>query len=174
MRLIINDSLPLKGAFPMEVKELRDALEAFNPSGTVSVAIPSLGNPHEVRAIHIVGHLDHPGEVMNDPEHPGALDIVCDSWDAPTASRAAPKITELAKMLIPYPDHMHVRIAVPIVHDSISHRMLDIVMVGHAVGTAPGVQVITESWDNLQQVVKEFPEAAAARLAAAWEESENG
>jgi hypothetical protein len=151
----------------MEVRELKDALAAFNPSGMVSVAIPSLGQPHEVRSIHLVGHLDHPGEVKNDPDHPGALDIVCDSWDAPTLGRPAPKIDALLKMIEPYPDGMHVRVAAPVVHDSMSHRMLDIVMIGHAVGTASGVQLVCENWDNPHQVIKEIPEMAAKRLAEA-------
>lgn len=151
----------------MEVKELKDALSVFNPSGAITVAVPALGKPHELREIRLVGHLDHPGEVKSDPDHPGALDVVCDHWDDPPRD-AGPShaIGDLLKALEPYPDGMHVRVAVPVQHDSVSHRMLDIVMLGHAVGTAkgtPGVQMICENWDNPYQVVKEFPHVVEAR-----------
>lgn len=154
----------------MEVKELKETLSVFNPTGLIAIVIPTLGNPHEIRGIVSVGHLDHPGEIMNDPAHPGALDIMCDHWDNPQNTGSISTIEALLAAIDPYPDLMHVRVAVPIDHSDVSHRMLDIVMVGHATGTGAGVQVICENWDGLHQVVKEFPHAVAARLAAPQQE----
>ena len=169
MHLTINDTSLLKGDRSMEVRELKDALSAFNPAVTVSVAVPSVGKPHELRAIRVVGHLDHPGEIKNDPDHPGALDIVTDAWEGRMDPSTATTLGDLVAQIEPYPDAMHVRVAMPVAHDAISHRMLDIVMLGHATGAGAGVQIVCESWDNLHQVVREIPEVAAARLAAAPE-----
>lgn len=167
LKLTINDSLPVEAVKKMYVKELRDSLADFNQAATVTVAIPQLGKPHEVRAIRVVGHLDHPGEVKNAPDHPGALDVVCDHWDQPDTAATTLTIADLVKAVKPYPDPMHVRVAVPMAHASISHRMLDIVMVGRATGTGggAGIQVICESWDFPNWIIKEIPEAAARRVA---------
>jgi hypothetical protein len=165
-QLTINDRLPVTGVGHMYVKELREGLADFNQAAPVAVAIPSLGRPHEARAVRVVGHLDHPGQVMNAPDHPGALDIVCDNWDAPTAAPGeVGTIADLVAALTPYPETMHVRVAVPLAHASLSHRMLDIVMVGRGTGTSRGIQLICENWDFPTQVVKEIPAAAAARVA---------
>ena len=141
----------------MEVKELKEALANFNQTGTLTVAIPSIGQPHELRAVRIVGHLDHPGEVKTDHAiH--ALDIVVDSWDQPPLKSIGRPllVSDMVKMLDPFPDPMHVRVAVPITHDSISHRMLDIAMIGHTTGTGKGagIQLICENWDNPMQIIK--------------------
>ena len=155
----------------MQIIELKDALAAFNQTGTVMVSVPQIGKPNEQRAIRIVGHLDHPGQVMNAPDHPGALDIVCDGWNDPPMREVGRAMTigDLSKMLEPYPDAMHVRISMPITHGDISHRMLDIVMLGHSVGTGKGVgiQIITENYDGPYQTIREYPEAVERRQAAA-------
>ncbi len=137
----------------MQVSDLKSALGNFNQSAAIMVAIPSAGK-HEIRAIRHAGHLAHEGEIMTDHTiH--ALDIVCDPWDA-GAQGAGPLETvgELATALDPYPDPMHVRVAVPWSQDGVSHRMLDIVMLGFAVGVGSGVQLVSESWDNPMQVIK--------------------
>ena len=166
MRLTLNDHLPVTGVGHMQVSELRDHLVNFNQAAPIAVAIPLLGKPHEPRAIRVVGHLDHPGQIMNSPDHPGALDIVCDSWDAPPAnSDRVETITDLTRLLAPYPDAMHVRVTVPVTHASVSHRMLDIVYIGSAVGAGKGIQLICENWDFPSQVLKELPAVATARRA---------
>lgn len=145
----------------MEVRELKEALSVFNPATGIVVAIPQRDvTQHELRHLHVAGHIDHPGEVKNDHAiH--ALDLVCDHWDDPVGAGKITTVGELAKAIEPFPDPMHVRIAVPIEHDSISHRMLDIAMLGHAVGApaGAGVHVITENWETPTQVIKEIPGA---------------
>ncbi len=152
MRLILNDSLPITGAKSMQVSELREALADFNQAAIVAAAVPTAGR-HEVRPIHVVGHLHHPGEVKDD-HTVHTLDIVCDSWDAPSGPGPVATVADLVEMIAPFPDPMHVRVAVPVVHDSMSHRMLDIVMLGRAVASGGGVQLVTESWDNPYQIIK--------------------
>jgi hypothetical protein len=157
MQLTINDSPPYERKATMEVRELKEALANFNQTGTLTVAIPSIGQPHELRAVRVVGHLDHPGEVKTD-HTVHALDIVVDPWDQPGMKSVgrAMTVADLATMIEPYADPMHVRVAVPITHENISHRMLDISMIGHTTGTGKGsgVQMITENWDNPMQVIK--------------------
>lgn len=138
----------------MQAKELREGLADFNQSATVSVAIQVSGQAHEIRQIRHAGHLDHEGEVMTDPTiH--AVDIVCDPWDMPPQGEGPLEtVADLAAALAPFPDPMHVRVAVPMNHDTISHRMLDIVMIGKAAGAGAGIQLICEAWDHPMQVVK--------------------
>ncbi len=117
-----------------------------------------MGKPHELRTVRLTGHVDHPGEAKTDHAiH--ALDVICDPWDAlpdPGAGKTE-TVGELLLALEPYPDPMHVRVAVPISHESLSHRMLDVVMLGHATGSKfSGVQLVCESWDNPTQVVKQI------------------
>ncbi len=137
----------------MQVSDLKAALGGFNQAAPIRVAIPSAGK-HEIRAIRHAGHLAHEGEIMTDHTiH--ALDIVCDPWDqGPQGEGPLETVGELVTALEPYPDPMHARIAVPWSLDGISHRMLDIVMLGFAVGAGSGVQIVTESWDNPMQVLK--------------------
>ncbi len=165
-RLTINE-VPMEAASKMQVSELKQALSAFNQTTPVMVAIPVQGEPHRLRAIATAGHLDHPGEVKNAPDHPGALDIACGAFDGAVMASST-TVADLAKMIDTYPDTMHVRVAVPVTHDSWSHRMLDIAMLGHAVGSGvAAVQLICESWNNTMQIVKEFPEVVAKRLSTA-------
>jgi hypothetical protein len=153
MRLIINDVLPMRGLRAMEVYELRQALDAFKPESPIVAAIPQMGQPHRLRALHLAGHIDHPGEVKTD-HTVHALDIMTDAWDEDLNKAEIDTIGALIDNIAPYPDQMHVRLAVPVAHESMSHRMLDIVMVGLATGAAAGIQIITENWDNPYQVIK--------------------
>ncbi len=155
LKLTINDTAPLKGHGPMEVRELKDSLSAFNPKAALTVAIPSLGEPHKFRLLREIGHLDHPGKVKTD-HSVHALDLVCDHFDTPDDKGGIATIGDFDRMLKPFPDPMHVRVAVPVAQDSHSHRMLDIIMLGHATGGGPGVQIVTENWDNPMQVIKEL------------------
>ena len=173
LRLAVKDVMYYRSMRKMEVKELRESLEDFNQAGSIMVAIPSLAKPHELRSIRLVGHLDHPGVVqMDTTKH--VIDIVCDSWDGTKPAQAfgppgTPEpdkletIADLHKELTPFPDSMHVRVAVPVTHGSLSHRMLDIVMIGHAVSGGRGIQLVCENWDFPTQIIKELPEVAAAR-----------
>ncbi len=138
----------------MRVSELRSGLADFNQSAPIAVAIQVSGQPHEIKQIRNAGHIDHPDEVKTDAAiH--ALDIVCDPWNLPPQGEGPVEtVAELATALKPYPDEMHVRVAVPMSHESISHRMLDIVMIGRVTGTDKGVQLVTEAWDNPMQVIK--------------------
>ena len=156
LKLTMN-TLPMRSMGPMEVRELRDALSAFNQTVPIVAAIPQLDKPHEVRSLQVVGHIDHPGEARTDHTiH--AVDIICDHWDRPDEGEVTINtVADLAAALAPFPDPMHVRVVVPLTHESISHRMLDIVMVGRAVGNpsaGPGVQIVCENWDSLGQVIR--------------------
>ena len=154
----------------MQVRELKEALSIFNDDLLVEVAVPQMGQEHSTRALDLVGHIHHPGEIQLDPSiH--SLDIICDHWHRPTNTAGVATVHDLLERIGPYPDDMHVRIGVPLDHDDWTHRMIDIVMVGRMVGSAQGpkVQLITENWDYTGMVVKEKPEAVARRAATVAE-----
>ncbi len=152
-KLTTNDAVPTRG-FKMQVKELRDSLLAFAPTAPISVVIPSLTQAPALRAIHSVGHLAHPNEVKTDHTIHG-VDVVCDHWDNPVGPGVVATVGDLLESLEPFPEPMPIRIAVPLSHDSVSHRMLDIAMFGHAAGAgAGGIHIICENWDNPYQVIR--------------------
>ncbi len=153
-KLTINDTAPMKGCGPMQVSELRDGLEDFNQKAPVVVAIQVTGKPHEIRQIRHAGHLAHEGKVMKDHAR-HALEIVTDPFDGPPQGEGPVEtVGDLAKAIKPFPDPMHVRVAVPVTHETVSHRLLDIVMVGRATGSAGGIQLICEAWDHPMQVIR--------------------
>lgn len=164
LNLRFNDYRPLKGIKTMQVSELKDALSIFNPTMPLLVSVPEQNKPHTSRSIKVVGHIHHPDEVKTDAST-DALDIICDHWDKP-GEPVSQTVSDLLEKLKPYPDEMHVRVGMPIDHDAWSHRMLDIVMVGRMVGSLGGaeVQLVTESWDFPNWIVKEKPEAVEARF----------
>ena len=167
LQLRLNDYKPLKGVKTMQVKELKDALVIFNQAMPLSVSVPEQNKPHTVRDIKVVGHIHHPNEVRTDASV-DTVDIICDHWDEPGETDKAFTVADFVTQLVQYPDEMHVRVGMPIENADWSHRMLDIVMVGRIVGSQDGaeVQLITESWDFPNWIVKEKPEAVQARYRA--------
>lgn len=141
----------------MYVGELSVALEAFRPEGVVTVAVPTTGGPHRVRATRLVGHLDQPGEDVN-PEL--TCDICVDPWDEEVRETAAEMtVGVLADRLARFPEGMPVRVVVPFAkHDSWTHRMLDIASVAVVAGS--GVQIVTENWDLMTTQVVRVKEGA--------------
>lgn len=130
------------------VKQLSNMLKRMPGQCSIEALIPNGDGTYQTRALHRVGLHGHDGASEPHPDHPIELFSDDAASDPMTVKNAMQDLRTFGGGSL-------VRIAVP--QDGRHHRILDIETVGFAKGDEdyPPVQLHTEPWNSLHQVIRQ-------------------